>query len=64
MRKETVIYEYEHCGECSNCDDRRNNEKGHWVWICGKTKRKIPDIWGEIPGWCPLEEKKWATGWE
>ena len=50
--------EYEHCSKCPN-----------WDWIdgifsfysCRKIEEGesiIKDIWGEIPKWCPLPDKK------
>ena len=54
---DTVILEYEHCVECAyeekwalNTDKSRCHR--------GKRSRTIPDIWGDIPDWCPLEEKE------
>jgi len=49
---ETLTFEYEHCGECSNAGLKRGGN------YCVKTKRTIPDVWGKIPDWCPLEDKK------
>lgn len=57
MRTETITLEYKNCGECAHVDS---------TWISFRSKvycfkcvpRKIiKDIWGEIPDWCPLEEK-------
>ena len=51
---ETVSTEYEHCSECPYCD---------WIggssFCCKREEGKpiIKDIWGEIPKWCPLEDK-------
>ena len=42
--KETLTFIYKHCGECSNADVK-----------CYLKNRKIPDLWGKIPRWCPLE---------
>ena len=47
MKIETIISEYEHCGECWHAGD-----------ICDLTGKKIPDMWGKIPAWCPLEDKE------
>ena len=54
MKKETIVYEYKACGECSNADMK--NGMGY----CVKAKRRIPYLWGEIPKWCPLEDKDGA----
>ena len=50
-KKETIEFYYRSCGECSNADMK--NGMGY----CVKKKRRIPDLWGEIPKWCPLEDK-------
>ena len=54
MRIETIIYEYEHCGECSNCDWSGLEPKKNFCLL--KKRKKIPAIWGNIPKWCPLPE--------
>ncbi len=51
---ETITYEYEHCGECPWVLARFDSDK-HW---CEKEERIIPDLWGDIPDWCPLETKE------
>ena len=59
MRKvETMTFEYKNCWECSNVlgYGLRKEEPGSGK--CGKTKKKISDIWGEIPEWCPLPDKE------
>ena len=58
MKVDTVTYEIEHCGGCPHVldwfDTGKQGER------CGKGKRRklVPDAWGEIPKWCPLETKK------
>ena len=52
MRIETITFEYEHCGECPEVDYQNGKYR------CTKTNRTAKEIWGEIPKWCPLEEKK------
>ena len=57
MRIETITFEYEHCGECSNAD----TAVGDNTWRCFKIKscRKIPSLWNKpIPAWCPLPESE------
>ena len=50
----THTEEIEHCGECANCD-----YSGDLVnWRCATEDKPIGDLWGEIPKFCPLEEKK------
>lgn len=44
---ETITEEYNHCGECWHAGD-----------VCNLTDRKIPDMWGKIPSWCPLPDKE------
>ena len=50
---ETITYEYEHCGGCPS---------SYWLDTgkekCAKRRRIIPDLWGDIPDWCPLETKE------
>ena len=54
MKIETITFEYQHCGECPNTISSRDTTK----WYCEKMdNKKIPDLWGEIPKWCPLEDK-------
>lgn len=53
----THTEEIEHCGECCDC-----GFDGSWVsagrdYCIAKKGKTIPDIWGKIPKWCPLEEK-------
>jgi len=57
MKQETITFEYEHCGECPNADYCPIKGNTH-RYRCFKTKYKIPDLWGEIPKWCPLEDKR------
>ena len=51
---DTITVEYEHCGECPHTSDwlRSKGPK------CSKADRIIPDLWGDIPDWCPLETKE------
>ncbi|KKM69341.1 hypothetical protein LCGC14_1451870 [marine sediment metagenome] len=46
-----------HCWECPSRLDWFDTGKGD---RCdrGKRVRIIKDIWGDIPGWCPLPDKK------
>ena len=44
---EAVSFEYEHCGDCYHAYDK----------TCDLTGKKIPEMWGKIPDWCPLENK-------
>lgn len=57
VKVETITVEYKECGMCSNADysPTPTNNSRH---KCFKTKRVIPDIWGEIPAWCPLQDKE------
>ena len=52
---ETIIFEYEHCGECPYGSQQFGKHR------CCKEQRvrMIPDLWGDgdIPDWCPLETK-------
>ena len=54
-KKETMVAIYEYCGECPNVSDWYDT--GRDGYRCDKVKRMriIKDLWGEIPGWCPLE---------
>ena len=52
MKLEIITNEIEHCGECSNCDYNRKRYR------CLLKKKRIPEIWGEIPTWCPLEDAR------
>ena len=52
---ETVTQEIEHCGECPHVDWNTAPKKHYCI---RKELRKIPDLWGEIPDWCPLETKE------
>lgn len=47
---ETITQEINQCGECMHAWDK-----------CDLTGKKIRDIWGKIPKWCPLENKKEET---
>ena len=53
---EAIIFEYEHCGECSNADWSRLEPKKNFCLL--NNRREIPAIWGKIPKWCPLESKE------
>ncbi|KKN15179.1 hypothetical protein LCGC14_0988680 [marine sediment metagenome] len=48
-----VTHEYEHCGECANCGFTRQRN-----YRCDLKRKLTPDIWGDIPSWCPLPDKK------
>ncbi len=52
----TITTEINNCGECCNVMDW--HETGKKDWRCNKHRGIIKDIWGEIPKWCPLEDKK------
>ena len=54
-KKETVTFEYEHCGECPHAEDRMDGN--YLCYVCTRRKRNksIKDLWGEIPNWCHLE---------
>ena len=51
MKTESVTCEIWHCGECSEVDLA---SKGRWK--CLRKNKIVPDAWGEIPKWCPLED--------
>lgn len=48
--------EIEHCGECPYTEVRDKPKKV--IWYCLKLLKDIPDLWGEIPEWCPLPNKE------
>jgi len=52
-RIEVIQFEYENCGECPNVE-KANRGK----WKCLLKRKIVPDLWGKIPDWCPLEVKK------
>jgi len=54
---EVVEFEYECCGECPNAE--RASKGRH---KCLLKRKIIPDINGDIPEWCPLEEKEVNNG--
>ena len=56
MKIETITHEYYHCGECSNSSRWFNPSKEGYK--CCKANKIIPDLWGDIPDWCPLETKE------
>ena len=56
MKIETIPFEVESCGECSGAL-YSPTEKNQYRQKCSRTKRVIPDLWGEIPSWCPLPDK-------
>ena len=62
LKIETIEFEYEHCGECSNCDVvfGKRGKTGNFPssWKCELTGKKIPGLWGDIPEWCPLPDKE------
>ena len=47
-KQETLTFYYTHCGECPNASFDYEG--------CQKTGKAIPNIWGKIPKWCPLED--------
>ena len=51
----THTQEIEHCGECANVD---GEETGDWGCRARLEFRGIKDVWGKIPKFCPLPEKK------
>ena len=53
MKLLTSTTEIEHCGKCAEC-----GPPIYMKWKCLKTRRVIPDIWGEIPEFCPLPDKE------
>ena len=59
MKIETITFEYEHCGECPNCGCFEGSND-YWCVLIEKDtltlREKIPDLWGEIPEWCPLPD--------
>ncbi len=56
MKVEKITLEYRHCGECPHLRDWFDTGKAGYR--CSKKRRIIPDLWGDIPDWCPLETKK------
>ena len=60
IKLDTHIYEYAHCGECPNTSHWYNSSKKERK--CIKTERIIPDLWRDIPDWCPLETKEVKNG--
>ncbi len=57
MKVETLTFEYDHCGVCSNVSGPK-----YMKYVCKKTRRVIPDLYGEIPEWCPLPDKEVEDG--
>uniref|UniRef100_A0A6H1ZEL4 Uncharacterized protein n=1 Tax=viral metagenome TaxID=1070528 RepID=A0A6H1ZEL4_9ZZZZ len=60
MKQQTLTFYYEHCGECPNVLDYFDHNKKDFrceLSKRGRGNRIIPTLWGEIPGWCPLENK-------
>ena len=53
---ETITTEIEHCAECPNVLSWYDTGKKEPR--CGKRKRIVCDLWGEIPTWCPLPDKE------
>uniref|UniRef100_A0A6M3LUW8 Uncharacterized protein n=1 Tax=viral metagenome TaxID=1070528 RepID=A0A6M3LUW8_9ZZZZ len=56
-----------HCGDCPDAEimgppiEAATAEQIMKIkWYCLRTGKKIPDLWGEIPKWCPLEDKDGA----
>ena len=58
MKTDTLTFEYGHCGECPNVLDWFDTGKSGERCDKGKRRRIIKNLWGEIPGWCPLEDKE------
>ena len=54
---EIILTEVDCCGECSNARYSPTKNKP-LRQECHKTKRVIPDLWGEIPSWCLLPDKE------
>ena len=54
---ETILIEVDSCGVCSN-SDHEPTHKDRFRFKCHKTRRVIPNIWGEIPDFCPLPDKE------
>ena len=53
----THTQEIEHCWECTWIVFAVGRESSEWK--CENAKDKIiKDLWGEIPSWCPLENKE------
>ncbi len=52
-KQETLVFNYEHCGECPHSSGRAGERCDK-----GKRLRIIKDLWGEIPDWCPLPDKE------
>lgn len=52
----THTEEIEHCGECPH--PLSPLETLREAWVCGETGRTTKRLWGKIPSWCPLPEKK------
>jgi len=52
-RLETFTDEYDHCGECLNVEQMENGN-----WKCLLKKKRVSELWGNIPKWCPLPEKE------
>ena len=50
-KQETLTFYYTRCGECPNAGD--NPE---YSFCLKKASKKITDLWGEIPEFCPLED--------
>ena len=55
---DTYTEEYEHCGECAYAGDYFDTGKKGFRCENVKRKRVIPDLWGDIPDWCPLPDKE------
>lgn len=60
IKQETITFEYEHCGECPNVLGWIDTGKEGNRCDRGKRTRIIKDLWGKIPDWCPLPDKKEA----
>ncbi len=54
----TVTTEVENCSGCLYILDWFDTGLRDWRCDQGKRRRIVKDIWGKIPDFCPLEEKK------
>ena len=54
---EIITFEYERCADCPNVDGMVIPHKGGWYCMLSEN-REVPDMWGDIPSWCPLPDKE------
>ncbi len=52
MKIDALTCEYGHCGECARVEEHKNG------WRCTKAGKMVKALWGDIPDWCPLPDKK------